>query len=187
MNASTIVLGGSGMSLPLLDAPKPSGELHVGSTIWKSWASIKYTFISLFSQVEHVRRKTQLEQKFDLGNARFSNWELRALSSRLQGFMTPTCLPMQMFGATWYPTWNQKLRLSRVENFCTGGHILAVGNKISHSNTRVPKFSKFHKQLSGIIMHAFGIQGRSRLDWNILEKFHLRSDAALKNSRTEAH
>jgi hypothetical protein len=51
MNASTIVLGGSGgTSLPLLDTPKPSGELHVGPTIWKNWAFIKYTFMSLFSQ-----------------------------------------------------------------------------------------------------------------------------------------
>jgi hypothetical protein len=34
MNASTIVLGGGGgKSLPLLDAPKSSGELHIGSTI----------------------------------------------------------------------------------------------------------------------------------------------------------
>jgi hypothetical protein len=34
MNASTIVLGGSGgTSLPLLDTPKPSGELHVGPII----------------------------------------------------------------------------------------------------------------------------------------------------------
>jgi hypothetical protein len=72
MNASTIVLGGSGgTSLPLLDTPKPIGELHVGSTIWKNWASIKYIFISLFSQVEHVRRKTQLEQTFDSDNAIF--------------------------------------------------------------------------------------------------------------------
>jgi hypothetical protein len=39
-----------------------------------------------------------------------------------------------------------------------GGHILAVGNKNSHSNTRVPKFSNFHQQLIGIIMHTFGIQ-----------------------------
>jgi hypothetical protein len=37
MNASTIVLGGGGgRSLPLLDAPKPSGELHVGPTIGKN-------------------------------------------------------------------------------------------------------------------------------------------------------
>jgi hypothetical protein len=63
MNASTIVRGGSGgTSLPLLDTPKPSGELHVGSNIWKNWASINYVFIRLFSQAEHVRRKTQLEQ-----------------------------------------------------------------------------------------------------------------------------
>jgi hypothetical protein len=35
MNTSTIVLGGGGggKSLPLLDAPKPSGELHVSPTI----------------------------------------------------------------------------------------------------------------------------------------------------------
>jgi hypothetical protein len=25
------------------------------------------------------------------------------------------------------------------------------------------------------------------LDWNMLEKFHLQRDAALKNSRTETH
>jgi hypothetical protein len=68
MNASTTVLGGGGggRSLPLPDAPKPTGELHVGSTIWKNWASIKYIFISLLSQAEHVRRKTQLEPKVGL-------------------------------------------------------------------------------------------------------------------------
>jgi hypothetical protein len=34
MNASIIVMGGGGGgSLPLLDTPKPFGELHVGPTI----------------------------------------------------------------------------------------------------------------------------------------------------------
>jgi hypothetical protein len=71
MNASTIVLGGGGgggKSLPLLDAPRPLGELHVGPTIWKIWASIKHTFISLSSQAEHVRRKPNLNKSLTRGN-----------------------------------------------------------------------------------------------------------------------
>jgi hypothetical protein len=72
MNASTLIMSGrGGRFLPLPDASKPTGELHVGSTIWKNWASIKYIFINLFSQAEHVQRKIQLEQKFDSGNAIF--------------------------------------------------------------------------------------------------------------------
>jgi hypothetical protein len=36
-----------------------------------------------------------------------------------------------------------KAKVITCGEFGTGGHILAVGNKNSHSNTRVPKFSKF--------------------------------------------
>jgi hypothetical protein len=39
-----------------------------------------------------------------------------------------------------------------------GGSYSGGEDKNSHSNTRVPKFPKFHQQLSGIIMHTFGIQ-----------------------------
>jgi hypothetical protein len=72
MNASTIVLGGGGgRSLPLIDAPKPSGELHVGPTIGKNWAFIKYTFMSLFSS-RTCMMKMQLQQKFDLKQLQYS-------------------------------------------------------------------------------------------------------------------
>jgi hypothetical protein len=72
--------------------------------------------------------------------------------------MTPMCITMQRFRATGYPTWNQKLRLSRLDEFWYGGHILVVVNKNSQFNTRAPKIPKFHQQLSDIIMHTFGIQ-----------------------------
>jgi hypothetical protein len=73
MNGSTIILGGGGggRSLPLLDAPKPLGELHVGPTIWKNWASIKYTFTSLFSQAEHYDEKPNWNKSLARGNTIF--------------------------------------------------------------------------------------------------------------------
>jgi hypothetical protein len=68
------------------------------------------------------------------------------------------CIPMQRFGATWYQTWNQKLRSTRVEEFGTGSYSGGGETKIPNPTTRVPKFPKIHQQLNGIIMHTFGIQ-----------------------------
>jgi hypothetical protein len=42
--------------------------------------------------------------------------------------------------------------------FGTRGHILAVGNKNSHSTPESQNFPNFHQKLSDIIMHTFGIQ-----------------------------
>jgi hypothetical protein len=157
MNASTIILGGGGgMSLPLLDAPKPLGKLRVGPTIWKIWASIKHTFISVFSQAEHVRRKTQIWKKIQIGaTAIIWKQEVHALNSRLRGFMILMFIPIQKLEATWYPTQNQKLRLSRLEEcgtwFCSGGWILNL-------NTRAPKILKFYQQLSKVMKHLVGIK-----------------------------
>jgi hypothetical protein len=62
--------------------------------------------------------------------------------------MTPRCITRQRFRATGYPNWNQKLRLLRWEEF--GMEIL-----FWRWGTKIPKF---HKQLSDLIMHTFGIQ-----------------------------
>jgi hypothetical protein len=72
--------------------------------------------------------------------------------------MTPRSITRQSFRATGYPNWNQKLRLSRWEEFGMGVLFWRWGTKIPNSNTRVQKIPKFHQKLSGIIMHTFGIQ-----------------------------
>jgi hypothetical protein len=74
----------------------------------------------LVPQAEHVQRKTELEQKFNSGQHNILELRIFVLSSRLRGFMTPRCITRQRFRATGYPNWNQKLRLSRWEEFGMG-------------------------------------------------------------------
>jgi hypothetical protein len=140
MNASTIVLGGSGgTSLLVLDTPKPFEELNVGSIIWNNWASINYTFIRLFSQAEHVRRKTQLEPKFDSGNASFPG--LRISCAQLKTMRIHDSKLQTMAGV-----WSKLLsNLESKANVITCGRIwyrgliLAVGNKNSQLKHQGPK------------------------------------------------
>jgi hypothetical protein len=168
MNASTILLGGSGgTSLPLLDTPKPTGELHIGSTIWKNWAFIKYTFISLFSQAEHVRRKLNWNKS--------STRQRKILGLRISSAQLKTTRIHDSKFQTNANVWNNlisnlqsKAKVITCGRIWYGGLILAARNKSSHSNTRVSKFSQISPTTQ----------------W---QKFHLQSDAALKNSRTDAH
>jgi hypothetical protein len=68
------------------------------------------------------------------------------------------CIPMQRFGATGYPTWNQKLMLTRLDKFWYRGFVLAVVNKNSQLKRQSPKIPKFYQQLSDINMHIFCFQ-----------------------------
>jgi hypothetical protein len=64
---------------------------------------------------------------------------------------------MQRFRATGYPSWNQK-RYHVWKNLVRGSY---SGDREQKFPTQIPKsqnFPKFHQQLSGIIMHTFGIQ-----------------------------
>jgi hypothetical protein len=49
------------------------------------------------------------------------------------------------------------------------------------------KFPIFHRNLMTWFCTLLVVKGRSKLDWNKLEKFHLQKGAALKNSRIETH
>jgi hypothetical protein len=50
---------------------------------------------------------------------------------------------MQRFGVTLYPTWNQKLRLSRVEEFGTGSYSGGGEQKFPTQTPRSQKFPYF--------------------------------------------
>jgi hypothetical protein len=189
MNASTIVLGGGGSrSLPLLDTPKPTGELHVGSTIWKNWAYIKYIFISLFSQAEHVRWKNSIGTKLRLGQCNILELRISCAEPKTMRIHDSKLQPNAGVGAIWYSTWNLKLRLSRVEGFGTGVLFWRWGTKIPNSNTRVPKFSQISPAAQ---WHNYAHFWYSKvdLDWiGTCSKICIfRGRLPWKNSRTETH
>jgi hypothetical protein len=154
MNASTIFLGGGGgRSLPLLDTPKPSRELHAGLVIWKNWAFIKYTSIILFSQAEHVWRKTQLEQKFDC-------LELRILCAQLKTTRIHDS-KLQTNAKVWsnlISNLESKAKAITLGRIGYGVQFWWWGQKFPTQTPESQNFPNFHQQPSGIIMHTFDIQ-----------------------------
>jgi hypothetical protein len=139
MNASTIVLGGGGgRSLPLLDAPKPLGELHVGPTIWKNWASIKYTFIRLFSQAKHVRWKHNWNKSSTRG--KHNILELRILCAQLKTMRNhdSNVHYHAKVSSHWISNLESKANVITFGRIWYGGLILVVVNKISQLKHQSP-------------------------------------------------
>jgi hypothetical protein len=142
MNASTTVLGGGGSrSLPLLDAPKPTWELHVGPIIWKNWAFIKYTSISLFWQEEHVWRKPNWK-KVDSGNCKILELRISCAQLKITRIHDSKFPTNAKVWSNSISNLESKAKVITCGRIWYGGLILVVVNKNSQLKHQSPKNSQ---------------------------------------------
>jgi hypothetical protein len=132
--------------------------------------------------------KTQLEQKFDLGNHNILELRISCAQLKITRIHDSKFKTNAKVWSNLISNLESKAKVITCGGIWYGGLILAVGNKNSQLKHQSPKiFPNFTSNSVAQLCTLLVFKSRSRLDWNMLEKFHFQRRVTQKNNGIETH